>query len=202
MEQSSKYSVKYHGVIIYMKKTILLGLMCSLLLLVSCRQADNENNPTSQIIGDTPEKAPKLYVSLQNTDIREQYIEALQLTTSWTVTYEDGTSFWYGTDSPHPLQLKQTAFDEATLYFINPSEEIILHFSDDYLPQTITIQRWLSEYAYGSQDIQKYLDKSEHIELNAGSIHVEDDRQNYIYEISATWLEGKSFYTFRMFTGK
>jgi len=166
------------------------------------RVIKEENNPTPQIVGGTPEKVPKLYLSIQNTDIREQYIEALQLTTSWTVSYDDGTSYFYGTDSPHPLQLQQTAFDEATLYFTKLSEEIILHFNDDYLPQTITVQRWPSEYAYGSQDIQKYLDKSDHVALNESSIHLEDDGQNYIYEIHATWHEGMSFYAFRMITGR
>jgi len=163
--------------------------------------------PTPQIVGGTPKKAPKLEVSLLNKDAHEQQrVETLQLTTSWGVSYQDGTGTGTGTgyeaDSPHPLQLQQTEFAEATIYYTNLSAEIILQFSDDYPPQTITVQRWPSEYAYGSQDIQEHLGNSEHVTLSGSSIHVDDDGHNYIYEVSATWLEGRSFYTFRMFTGR
>jgi len=158
--------------------------------------------PTPRIFGGMPDKAPALYVVLLNDNDPGQRVEALQLTTSWNFYYEDGTGTGYESDSAHPLQLQQTAFSEATLYFTNISAEIALQFSDDYPPQTITVQRWPSEYAYGSQDIQEHLGNSEHITLSGGSIHVDDDGHNYIYEVSATWLNGKSYYTFRMFTGR
>jgi len=158
--------------------------------------------PTPRIVGGTPEKAPKLDVSLLNKGIHEQRVETLQLTTSWSISYEDGTGTGYEADSPHPLQLRQTAFTDATLYFTNTSAEIALHFSDDYPPLTITVQRWPSEYAYDSQDIQEHLGNGEHVTLSGSSIHVDDDGHNYIYEVSATWLAGRSFYTFRMFTGR
>jgi len=163
---------------------------------------DDEGVPTPQIVGDTPEKAPMLGVSLLSEGVQEQLIEALQLTTSWRVIYEDGTGTGYESDSPHPLQLRQTAFDEATLYFSNLSAEIMLQFSDDYPPQTLTVQRWPSEYAYGSQDIQEYLGDCEHVTLSGNSIQVDDDGHNYIYEVIATWPDGRSYYSFRMFTGR
>jgi len=158
--------------------------------------------PTPRIVGGTPEKAPVLEVALINDNSSEQRVETLQLTTSWSVNYEDGTSTGYEADSPHPLQLQQTSFAEATLYITNLSAEIVLQFSDDYPPQTVTVQRWLSEYAYGSQNIQEHLGNSERITLSGSSIHVDDDGHNYIYEICATWINGKSWYSFRVFTGR
>ena len=116
--------------------------------------------------------------------------------------YEDGTGSGYEADSPHPLQLQHSAFDEATLCFTNVSAEIALQFSDEYPPHSITAQRWPSEYAYGSQDIQEHLNSSEHVAVSGSSIHLDDDGHNYIYEISATWQGGSSRYTFRVFTGR
>ena len=82
--------------------------------------------PTPRIVGGTPEKAPMLHAALVNDNSPTQSVEALQLTTSWHISYEDGAGTGYEADSAHPLQLQQDAFGEATLYLTNVDAKIVL----------------------------------------------------------------------------
>jgi len=158
--------------------------------------------PTPGIVGGAPISAPTLDVELITGESKNQRVEALKLTTSWSVSYEDGSGIGYEADSPHPLQLRKNAFDEATLSLNNVSGEIVLHFSGDYPPQSITAQRWPTKFAYDGQDSSKHIDDGEPVALSGNSIYTDDDGSNYIYEISASWPEGRSHYTFRVFTGR
>lgn len=120
-----------------------------------------------------------------------QWAQAIQLTTSWTF---DGGGFSF--DSPHPLQLRQSDYDNASLTIKNG--EIMLLFSDNHPPETVTVRRWLAEHAKGEQDISAALLLSETVNITDGyKILVENDGKSYIYDVHATWGQGSSFFAFR-----
>ena len=76
--------------------------------------------------------------------------------------------------------------------------DIILSFSDNYPPQTMTIQRWDAVYAVGSQDIRAALEKGEPVEADSNRISVNGDGYDYIYEVYAKWEQGSSYFAFRL----
>ena len=157
--------------------------------------------PTPRIVGDTPEKAPKLYVVLKNDNTIEQRVEALQLTTSWSISYEDGTGTGYDSDSAHPLQVHPNDYTDVTLYPDGPTGSIEMQFSDNYPPQSISIQRWPAEYATGGQNIEDAVNRSEFISVTDNVFTISDDGKNYIYEVYATWTNGNSHYSFQTVSG-
>ena len=155
--------------------------------------------PTPQRIpGDTPESAPRLDVVFTGNNVSEQRVQAIQLTTSWSVTYEDGTGRGYEADSAHALQVRLIDYDTATLNIGGAGGRINLLFSDDYPPQSVSVKRWNAEYATGSQDIMGVLDKSDYVEASDGFIVAISDGFDYIYEVYATWANGSSYYAFRL----
>ena len=147
-----------------------------------------------------PKRAPQLEIILMEDGIAEHRIQAAQLTTSWYFDNGDGTGTGYNADSPHPLQL--AGYDEYTLQISDIDGEIILSFSDNYPPQSVSVQRWDAVYAVGGQDIQAALDKGEHVQADGNKFHIIDDGNDYIYEINAKWEQGISYYSFRTKTGQ
>ena len=152
------------------------------------------NETTGQL-----EKAPSLGLSLIESGLSEQQIKAAQLTTNWIFVDEHGNGGGYSSDSPHPLQINNYAF--YTLHLHSQSGDILFSFSDNYAPQSISIQRWDAAYATGSQDIWNNLDKSEPVEINESIILVNDDGCDYIYEVYAIWEQGSSYYAFQVKSG-
>ena len=155
--------------------------------------------PTPQRVPrNAPESAPRLDVAFSGNNGSEQRVQAIQLTTSWGVTYEDGTGRAYEADSAHALQVRLIDYDAATLSAGSAGGRIDLLFSDDYPPQSVSAKRWNAEYATGSQDIMGVFDKFEYVEISNGSIAAVSDGFDYIYEVYATWANGSSYYAFRV----
>ena len=150
-----------------------------------------------QILRDAPEKAPRLKVTLVEDNSPEQRVQAIQLTTSWSIVYEDGTGTGFESDSAHPLQIRPADFEVATLEIGEADGEIVLQFSDNYPPQSITARRWNAMYAVGSQDIRNVIDNDEPVDINDNIITFTADACDYIYEIHAAWSNGSSYYAFR-----
>jgi hypothetical protein len=150
-----------------------------------------------QVDRNMPEKAPALFAIHKSDQLPQQRVNAIQLTTSWSVDYEDGTGFGYESDSCGPLQLSLSEYAGATITLENASAEIELQFSDNYPPQSITARRWPSEYATGQQDAYGSSGKGQAVYINGNIIHIPDDG-DYIYEIHATWINGKSYYAIRV----
>ena len=173
--------MKSYGINVGAKCSISLriGLTLLLFLLAGCNRI--------------PERAPTLELAISSEGSLEQYIQAAQLTTSWTT----GSGRGYEADSFHPLTLKPDRYSEITLCLTDKSCEINLLFSDKYPPHSITAQRWNAEYRRSNHDISDEVkSKSEYVELENNTIYVYDDGKNYIYEIYAIWNNGNSRYTF------
>jgi len=123
---------------------------------------------------------------------KKQRVQAIQLSTNWDY---NGAS--YSSDSPGALQLRQSDYDNATIY-VDSGDEIVLKFSGNHPLQSITAKRRLAEYAKGEQDVRDVIDEFEFVEVNGNIILISDDGQDYIYEIYATWSQGNSGYAFRV----
>ena len=150
-----------------------------------------------------PEMAPQLDALLTTGSSPEQRVRAIQLATSWMFVDEDGNCSGIESDSPHALQLHPSEFAEVTLQLVDGNNNNIeLHFSDNYPPESVSAQRWDTEYARsdqdaGAQDIDEALGKSEAVELDGSAIIVSDDGHDYIYFVHAVWPNGNSNYAFR-----
>jgi len=162
--------------------------------------SDLSSDDGSQPITKQLERAPSLEISLVEEGAQEQQLQAAQLTTSWYFDNGDGSGTGYEADSPHPLQLAD--YDEYTLQLNGENGEILLSFSDNYPPQSVSVQRWDAVYAVGGQDIRAALDKGEHVEADGNKILIIDDGDDYIYEVHAKWEQGSSYYAFRTKTGQ
>jgi len=144
--------------------------------------------------------APSLEVVLIAENLPEQRMRAAQLTTSWMYIDENGMGRGINGDAPHPLQLRD--YGEITLQLESESAEFELLFSDDYPPQSVSVQRWDTKYI-GAEDMSA-LWNGEPVEVNENKIQVNDDGCDYIYEVYARWTEnnpmgsGSSHYAFRM----
>jgi hypothetical protein len=148
-----------------------------------------------------PGKTPLLDVNLVTVDIYDNSrmqisrdIRAAQLTNDWYVVDETGDGFGYSSDSFHPLQ-KQDGYGDVTLN-LNNSGAITLLFSDNYPPQSVSVQRWNAEYA--GTDSPDIWDKGESVNVTGNAFQVSDDGNDYIYEVYAKWHEGDSWYVFRI----
>ena len=169
----------------------------------------NDNFDTSIVNGERnssipstiPEKTPFLDVNLvtvhangnSQTQISRD-VRAAQLTNSWYVVDKKGNGSGYSADSFHPLQ-KQDGYGDVTLN-LNNSGVITLVFSDNYPPQSVSVQRWNAEYA-GTDSIDVW-NKGESVNMNGNMFQISDDGNDYIYEIYAKWQEGDSWYVFRI----
>jgi len=157
-----------------------------------------EPTPPKDIHG-APDRAPGLDVSIRQDVFPNQYFQAIQLTTSWMVTYEDGTGIGTESDSPHALQLGADSYNEATFRLNGSSGVVEMRFSDDFPPQSISVQRWNAEYAIGGQDIGDIVNLGERVEISNGTFQVTGDGNDYIYEVYARWRDnGSSWYAFRL----
>lgn len=140
------------------------------------------------------EMAPLLEISITEDELSEQRIEAVQLTTSWSVFDENGGGIRYEADSMHPLKLD--SYDEITLKLNKTNSEIILYFSNNYPPKLISIQRWDAEHI--GTDMTNIWANGEPIVINKNKLNIDDDGHNYIYEVYAKWEQGSSHYAFRI----
>ncbi|MCL1808676.1 MAG: hypothetical protein FWG42_02790 [Clostridiales bacterium] len=138
-----------------------------------------------------PQKTPLLDVSLSTSDPQNQRIQAAQLTNGWRS--EDGSA--YEADSPHPLQMPK-GYDEATLFLSAASGEIALQFSDDYPPLSVSVQRWDARHA--GTDSADVWENGEQVAVSANTFNIENDGNDYIYEVHANWEQGYSWYAFRV----
>jgi len=165
-----------------MKKTITLGIVLFLVMIIAvCSQP--------QIQPQTTLGAPLLSVSLQTDGMPIKRINAAQLTTSWYPP--DGIN--YEADADNPLDLGD--YSRITLHLENMSGEIELEFSDGYLPQSMSIQRWRAEYVDRGTEMWN---KGEPVSLERNKFLISDDGYDYIYEVYASWEDGNSRYAFRL----
>jgi hypothetical protein len=125
----------------------------------------------------------------------EQRVEARQLGISW---YCEISGTGLHADVPHPLQLSEESYAKATIFINSTNSDIIMEFNHNSSPETISAMRWLVEYTRGVQDINETWDKYETVEIDENIIIVENDGQNYIYHVEATWSQGKVGYVFRV----
>jgi len=196
-----------------LKKIIILSLISILILTFSTGcggtitiNPSGEATPAAQlkIINGAPVKAPGLMIGMIHDNVpeySEQYTHAIQLTTSWSITYEDGTGTGYESDSPHALQLGAEYFTDAFLLFYDSYGIVEMQFSDNFPPETISVQRWNAVYATGNQDIEGLLNMGESVDVTENTFLVVDDGNDYVYEVYARWQEnGSSWYTFRINT--
>jgi len=139
-------------------------------------------------------EAPSLEVNLVEARLPEQRLKAAQLTTSWEYIDENGNSTGYKADSNSPLHLND--YSSITLQMNGESGEIELNFSDNYPPQTISVRRWDAVCA-GSYSVDVWK-SSENIAINGNKALINDDGNDYIYEVHAQWEQGNSFYAFRV----
>jgi len=140
-----------------------------------------------------PERAPRLEVFLIQHRLADQHIQAAQLSPHWTVVDANGNAIGtFSKDSPLALELYN--YDDWTLQFSIHYGEIALHFTDNYPPKSISVQRWDAEYI---GDDSAYFN-GEPINLYGNSIIINDDGHDYIYEVYATWELGSSWYAFRV----
>lgn len=155
----------------------------------------------SHITAAIPEKTPLLDVNLttlssdgnSQTQISRD-VRAAQLTNDWYVANEKGDGFGYSADSFHPLQ-KQDGYGDVTLN-LNNNGTITFLFSDNYPPQSVSVQRWNAEY--GGTDSVDVWDKGEPINVTGNTFQINDNGNDYIYEVYAKWNEGSSWYVFRI----
>ncbi|MDR1690179.1 MAG: hypothetical protein LBS21_16475 [Clostridiales bacterium] len=119
-------------------------------------------------------------------------VRTAQLTNSWYVTDENGEGFGYSADSFHPLQ-KHDGYGDVTLT-LNGKGTVTLAFSDNYPPQSVSVQRWNAIYA-GADSFAEF-DNGEPVNVSGYTFEAYDDGNGYIYEVHAKWNEGDSFYVF------
>ena len=135
---------------------------------------------------------PQLYVSISLENSMAQRIQAIQGTTSWEVR----TVFSHTlteSDSVHPLQLWDDALKAATLQLKNGESEMVFQFSTP--PIAIAAWRWDAKYI-GISDVDAATFELLNVEACGRAIIIVDDGNDYIYEVSATWSQGFSFFSF------
>jgi hypothetical protein len=150
-------------------------------------------------MGTIPQKTPLLDVNLTTlssngnsqtqTDI---IVRAAQLSNNWRVTDENGDGSGYSSDSFHPLQ-KQDGYDDVALTLYGKGT-ISMLFSENYPPQSVSVQRWDAQYA--GMDSFDEVSKGEPVNVSSNTFEVADDGNDYIYEVYAKWNEGGSIYVF------
>jgi len=168
-----------------------------------------ETDSLQQITTNVPQYAPQLDVILLSDDSQEQTIKSIQLKTVWNTDFAGDNN--NETDSPVALQLSSQDFNDATFRLNAKCDLILLHFRDDYPPDSVSVNRWHSIHGYlndrfsgVSPDnyntyISNALDsiKPDTIDAAGNILHIENDGNDYIYEVHAQWENGESYYTFR-----
>jgi hypothetical protein len=165
------------------------------LLLAACGGAqpveENTQTPPNQTAPEYPD-LPQLtlgqFVASSHSQVLPP-VQALQLTTSWAWDCGRAVNF----DSPHPLQMQPSAFEDATLPM---TAAIGLYFS--YMPQEIVVRRWPAEFLlleqdeipFGDYEIVEFIEAGRFFSVREGGV--------YIYEVSAQWENGnRSSYAFQ-----
>jgi hypothetical protein len=165
--------------------TILTILAFTLFKLVACSGTDTAAETLS-----FPEQSPSLYLELITEGGPTQRTQAVQLLTNWT--WDEGG---YNFSSPHPLQLHQDSFEDATLYLVGESAEVELFLPEDYPPVQLSVQRWRVDFADTSDRDDGNFEVGETLEVDGKIIRLDnkDSGFSYVYEIRAEWPEHDSF---------
>lgn len=134
----------------------------------------------SENLTNFPKEPPALFV--RDGDTR---IKAWRGTSSWIVEGEDGISNGVNSDSPHPLDLRES------IPAIALKKKTTLTLSFEGRPTKITVKR----YAPNTTDYDDY----ETVKVSEGTIEVKAG--DYLYEVIATWsgekYSGTVYYAFR-----
>jgi len=144
-------------------------------------------------------KTPLLDIALITENSTEQRVRAAQLTNCWSGVNENGMGFGYCSDSFHPMQLPD-GYDEITLFLYDEEADIIMQFSDDYPPYSVSVQRWDAQYA-GTYSYDIY-ENGEPVRAGVNGFRIVDDSHDYVYEVYAKWEQGDSWYAFRVDSAK
>ena len=152
---------------------------------------------SNEALINAPKTAPKLYITLSEDDT-SQTVEALQLTTSWSVMYDQINGTGYYADSSGPLSIPPEHMEARTLQFDSDNCMIELQFTDDYLPDSVFVQRWNTQYVETNNDYTGGYIYGEPVPVDRLTLQTSDDGCDYIYEVHATWLPGNSYYAFRV----
>jgi len=173
-------------------------------------------SPIVSETADIPARTPQLYVRFRTEGLPAQQFRAAQLSTDWDPTIgADGQRIgdgpWTGAfsaSSPHPLDIFVLDFydsDGITFYLDGIDGEMELQFGDNFPPHSIYVRRWNAEFAVsvngGGSDMALW-PQYESVEENGNIVLISDDGNDYIYEVDARWLQGRSFYTFRINSGR
>ena len=135
-----------------------------------------------------------------------QHIRAVQLSNNWTVRFGE-ESVDYCALGHHSLDvwaldlLHFWAVDlmECTFFLNNIGGEIEIAFSDNFLPNTVHVRRWPTKFATSVDGDGRNIDLWSQYEIVRGSNNIfrtKNDDIDYIYEVEAIWVQGRSFYTF------
>ncbi len=134
----------------------------------------------SENLTSFPKEPPALFA--RDGDTR---IKAWRGTSSWIVEGEDGISNGVNTDSPHPLDLRES------IPAITLKKKTSLTLSFEGRPTKITVKR----YDPNATDYDDY----ETVKVSDGIIEVKAG--DYLYEVIATWsgekYSGTVYYAFR-----
>lgn len=134
----------------------------------------------SENLTNFPKEPPTLFV--RDGDTR---IKAWRGTCSWMVEGDDGLGHGIESDSPHPLDLRES------IPAIALKKKTTLTLSFEGRPTKITVKR----YAPNTTDYDDY----ETVKVSEGAIEVKAG--DYLYEVIATWsgekYSGTVYYAFR-----
>jgi hypothetical protein len=117
------------------------------------------------------------------------------------VVLDDYVSRWndgagYNSDSSGPLSIPPERMKMSTLFIDTENCIIEIQFTDDYLPETVVVQRWNTKYVENKQDYAGGYFNGEPVPIDGFTFRISDDGDDYIYEVHATWLPGNSYYAF------
>jgi hypothetical protein len=144
------------------------------------------------------ERAPQLEVALTADGFPVQRIEAAQLTTSWSYINENGDMMGYEVDYHHALQLDD--YGDITLILNGNNGEIVFNFGVN-IPLSVAVQRWDAVYYMGQEYVESSFYQSETVTARGNAIRINNDRNDYIYEVYALFEQGSSYYAFRVNSG-
>lgn len=134
----------------------------------------------SDTLTDFPNEAPSLFIGEG-----EMRIKAWRGTCSWTIEGEDGLGHGVESDSPHPLDCKES------LPVLDLKKKTSLTLSFEGRPTKITVKC----YPTDAEDYEDF----ETIEIKDGAIRAKSG--DFVYEIIATWsgekYSGTVYYAFR-----
>jgi len=152
---------------------------------------------------NVPDRAPLLYLSI----MPDQRIQTIRRVAGWVAQDENGEPIGFSPIASfgRAYDLEPSRFDDVTLHIDDANNVIMLEFSINYPPQSLSVVRWNVKYLEGGYDDSYVWDKRESIEVTGNTIHIANDGYDYIYDISAAWSEelffGNAVYSFRTVSG-